>query len=97
MIYFAINEEYNFCKVGYTSRDPKIRVKEIQRFLPFDLTLVRQHEGSLCNEGLLHSKFINHRVKNEWYTLDVLNIKYDKKYIEPIGENYTWSGKKKFS
>ena len=57
-------------KIGYTSAEPKDRLRGMQTGLPFELTLLWFTKGDFEDE--LHDIFAEHRVRGEWFDLTPL-------------------------
>jgi hypothetical protein len=57
-------------KIGYTSTDPKQRLKALQTGQPMELSLLWSRPGDY--EGSLHIRFAEYRVRGEWFDLTPL-------------------------
>jgi hypothetical protein len=57
-------------KIGYTSTDPKQRLKALQTGQPMELSLLWSRAGDY--EGALHIRFAEYRVRGEWFDLTPL-------------------------
>ncbi len=70
-------DEPSVCKIGRTNK-PVRRMSELGIQLPFDIAIVRviPCSDAVSLETELHRKFINKRVKGEWFRLDVEELKH---------------------
>lgn len=66
MIYFILNEENQHIKIGY-SVNPLKRIKALQTGNSYNLEILTVIEGDISMEKLLHKKFKNYKIKNEWF------------------------------
>ena len=65
-IYFFKNPSDGYVKMGYTSRDLKIRLREWQRLIPHKLEYLGYQEGSVYLEKYLKEvEFLPHMVVTE--------------------------------
>ena len=67
MIYFILAAELNRVKIGYTDRNPELRLKELQTATPSELEIIHVIEGNPSLEIELQKQFFAHRVHNEWF------------------------------
>jgi hypothetical protein len=57
-------------KVGFTTKDPRKRVKQLQTGCPVPLKLLGWYPGSLRQERELHEQLAEFRLTGEWFRLD---------------------------
>lgn len=67
MVYFVQGEITKRIKIGYTKRDEKIRLDEMQTGSPDRLRLIKVIGGAVDLEKAIHKKFAHIRVLNEWF------------------------------
>lgn len=67
MIYFILNRENSHIKIGY-SNNPMKRLKALQTGNSFELEILTIIDGDISMEKMLHKKFNNFKIKNEWFT-----------------------------
>lgn len=79
MIYF-IQSQNGSIKIGYTDRDPQIRLKELQTGNPEKLELIAVSNGSRYQERKIHKTLKKWRCKGgtEWYEPIELLLEYIK-------------------
>lgn len=73
---YLIEDESNWLyKIGVSKRDPKLRLQKLQTGNPSRLKLVTQFETEYPYrlESMLHNRYKQYQVLNEWYDLP-LNI-----------------------
>lgn len=56
-------------KIGYTSRKPQERLKQLQTGNPTKLKLIGSMRGTQKKEAELHRMFKNYHVRGEWFVL----------------------------
>lgn len=66
-IYFIEMEGLNLLKIGFTERDPKDRLRELQTANPHKLNLLHVMDGGLNQEAELHQSFDHLREQGEWF------------------------------
>lgn len=93
MIYIIRAAGTDLFKVGYTSRHPEARLKELQTGCPHPIKVVHIMEGSLEEEGRLHEILGAYRVSGEWFKLNyerlfsvVVNEAFSEERIKPFGD-----------
>jgi Meiotically up-regulated gene 113 len=59
--------ESDVVKIGFTSRDPKERLFEVQSGLPHILEIALVLRGNLDLENELHKRFAGYRLRGEWF------------------------------
>lgn len=69
-IYFIRCDEPLSIKIGYTSKDPRKRLKQLQTGCPATLVLLGWYPGSLRQEQELHMQMAKFRLSGEWFRLD---------------------------
>jgi hypothetical protein len=65
-VYFFVNEDYGFCKIGY-SKNPLGRINELQTGCPFSLRILGFIEGDRKIEKKFHKRFWANRTRGEWF------------------------------
>lgn len=76
---YLIKDDNNCTKIGYSSRDPKKRLKQIQSANPVAVRLIGVIHGDKHLEKFLHNKFKHRKLrhsKTEWFDLDNEEIKW---------------------
>jgi hypothetical protein len=68
MIYFIGNKELDVCKIGFSKR-PYRRIDSIRKSIPFNLEILAIIDGDFMVEKMYHSKYFEHKIKGEWFTL----------------------------
>lgn len=70
MIYAIRAVGTNFIKIGYTSKSPLERVRELQTGCPLDLELVACCQGKKTMETWLHWRLLKAKAhhRGEWFT-----------------------------
>lgn len=66
MIYFIRDTSSDFVKIGY-SYEPENRLKQLQTGSVARLEIIVVIPGDMTEEKALHKKFIDYRVRGEWY------------------------------
>ena len=79
-VYLIYDESNNVYKIGVTRNNDSNRIKKLQTGNATELRVVVMYkcEYPFRLETMLHKKFNNVRVKNEWFNLtdtDVINFK----------------------
>lgn len=72
-------------KIGYTARDPQLRMADLQTGNPFPVELMGSIPGTRDTEAGLHAVFASRKVQGEWYALlpeDVSDILGEEEYTE---------------
>lgn len=59
--------ESDVVKIGFTTRDPKDRLAEVQAGLPHILEIALVLRGSYNLESELHARFKGYRIRGEWF------------------------------
>ena len=67
MIYFAQQETGGPIKIGFTSKDPVERLRELNTGNHEALVLLRAEPGGQESEKRLHKQFSHHRLRGEWF------------------------------
>lgn len=67
MIYFIQPENGGLIKIGYTSKEPESRLRELQTGCHEKLIILATEEGSEVDESNLHLQFKSLRVRGEWF------------------------------
>jgi hypothetical protein len=65
-VYFFVNEDYGFCKIGY-SKNPLSRIESLQSGCPFSLRILGFVEGDRVVERNFHKRFWANRSRGEWF------------------------------
>jgi hypothetical protein len=58
------------CKIGWTSKDPRDRVRALQTGSPHHLHLVGSVEGTRAVEAAAHQRFSDYRMAGEWFQVN---------------------------
>ena len=58
------------CKIGWTSKDPRDRVRALQTGSPHPLHLVGSVEGTRAIEAAAHRRFSDYRMAGEWFQVN---------------------------
>lgn len=63
-------------KIGKTGNIPRVRLGQIQCWIPFKITLLRVYpcDAHWAIERLLHKKLAGYRKMGEWFAIDVETI-----------------------
>jgi hypothetical protein len=74
MIYFIRNETNKAIKIGFSTKDPIVRLAQLQTGSPDRLTLLGVIPGRLEDEKFLHARFGTCRLGGEWFypTVDLV-------------------------
>ena len=64
MIYLIKAEETNLYKIGYTAGTTESRIKTMQTGCPYELSIIKEVDGSLEKEKWLHKTFKKYRSKS---------------------------------
>ncbi len=67
-VYFFINSKNKYCKIGY-SKNPVLRLKEVQVGCPVELMIAGIIEGDKHSEKDIHDVFGRYRTHGEWFQL----------------------------
>jgi hypothetical protein len=67
MIYFIQDDVSLAIKIGFTTRPPRQRLKELQESCPSGLTLLFTMPGGPFIESKLHKRFVAAYVRGEWF------------------------------
>jgi hypothetical protein len=78
MIYLIIEQKKEYCKIGF-SKNPVKRLSSMQTSHHCNLEILHIIEGDIKEEKLLHRKFENYKVKNEWFTFNDEILGYFKR------------------
>jgi hypothetical protein len=65
-IYFIQAGNNGPIKIGF-SRNPQNRLIALSEYSPFPLRMVAQIEGTFGDEGKLHKRFSQYKIKGEWF------------------------------
>ena len=57
-------------KIGFTTKHPKERLKQLQTGSPTELVLLGWFPANQRQERVLHEKLAEHRLTGEWFTLE---------------------------
>ena len=91
-VYFIENTENNSIKIGYTGKNVKSRLSQLQTGSSARLKVIKVINGNLPLETALHRKFSEYRLNGEWFSkeikskLDEINIE-DYKTVNTNDEN----------
>jgi len=98
---YLIEAEYEdeiIHKIGFTRNEPLKRVKQLSTGSYSKLSIIKVFESdyALKIEKYLHKKFLNKRIKNEWFKLsydDILEFEklctaYEINYMYLLKNNY---------
>lgn len=66
-IYFIEEESSNNIKIGISAMHPKTRLSGLQVGNPRKLALVGLTKGTVEDEAALHTRFVAHRIRGEWF------------------------------
>ena len=58
------------CKIGWTSKDPRSRVRALQTGNPYPLHLVGSVPGTTQLEASAHERFADYRMAGEWFDVN---------------------------
>lgn len=72
-------------KIGFTTRDPRIRLRELKTGNGDELFLAGYREGTLADERALHLEFADYRVCGEWFRLVPETLDRFDKLVEEWG------------
>jgi len=69
-VYLLINEEGKY-KIGFTERETKKRIKELQTGSPSEMRVVQEYESDNARkiETILHRFLRSKRISGEWFEL----------------------------
>lgn len=99
-VYFLVNNEYSFCKIGF-SDNPEKRLSEVQTGCPYALRLHHFFTGTTRDERNQHHKYKHLNSNGEWFFIkdelkeyldsvickNVLIVTSSLKFIEGITED----------
>lgn len=80
MIYLISDVKKEYCKIGYTQKDPLSRLCSIQVGNPIELEISSLIEGSIKLEKQLHKKFEEYYIRGEWFIYNDNIINYFNSY-----------------
>ena len=89
-IYFIQCGKNGPIKIGYTIKNPKERMAELQTACPYKLVLLWIYKGSDYTEASIHEELKHERIRGEWFRPgeDVLSfIKIKAANVYPIELN----------
>lgn len=66
-VYFIQMGEAGPTKIGFTNRDAKTRLSQLQHATPFPLHLRKEIKGTRRAEKLFHRYFKPERIRGEWF------------------------------
>jgi hypothetical protein len=69
-VYVIGTELADRVKIGFTSGDPRARLKALQTGCPDELVVIATEVGSQSLERNLHERFAEKRVRGEWFRVD---------------------------
>jgi hypothetical protein len=69
VIYYIACTATERLKIGYTSGEPEVRLKQLQTGSAANLRLIACHPGTQDDEKDLHAKFASQRVRGEWFEM----------------------------
>ena len=77
-VYFAITEDANYVKIGYSKEENvERRINKIQIGCPFYLSVVHIIEGAdIYEEHKLHNEFRKQLVRGEWFLYEPVISSY---------------------
>lgn len=69
-VYLLINDEGKY-KIGFTERNIKKRIKELQTGSPSEMRVVQEYESDNARkiETIMHRSFRSKRINGEWFDL----------------------------
>jgi hypothetical protein len=67
MIYYIACTATHRVKIGYTSGEPEVRLKQLQTGSASSLRLIACHPGSSTDEREIHARLAASRVRGEWF------------------------------
>lgn len=67
MTVYMVRNCYGHVKIGYTDRDPNIRIRPLQTAYPHDLEFLRILDGDRRLEAYLHDRFSDQHLGREWF------------------------------
>ena len=76
MIYYLQPFSGGLIKIGFTSKEVKQRVAELQTGCPDKLVVLATHEGGEKQEAELHQKFSDLRTIGEWFRPDARLLRH---------------------
>lgn len=66
-VYFILAPSLSIVKIGYSSRAPETRLREILVGMPVDANLLGSVPGGIILERSMHAKFRNFHSRGEWF------------------------------
>jgi hypothetical protein len=69
-IYFIGCSEPLSIKIGFTSKAPQERLKQLQTGNPMPLLLLGWYPGTTKDERIIHEKLAHLKMQGEWFRLD---------------------------
>lgn len=69
-IYLIGTAEPLAVKVGFTTKDPRARLKQLQTGNPTRLRLIGWYPGTQRDERELHERLAAYRISGEWFRLE---------------------------
>ena len=86
----SIDNDKTSYKIGYTSQDIKVRIRQLQTGNKNIITLISSYETSYGSklEKSLHNFFKHKKVNNEWFNLDLEDIVSFKDLCRKIENNF---------
>jgi hypothetical protein len=81
-VYIASRAEDEALKIGFTTNDIEYRVNTLRReSMDKTIKVVKHYKGTYYDEQFLHYELEDFRLKNEWFILDDLQVKYIDSYF----------------
>jgi hypothetical protein len=68
-VYFVEAQGLNAVKIGFSAREPTLRIESLQTACPMPLVPLGAIRGTVRDERLLHARFREHHLRGEWYAL----------------------------
>ncbi|TKD50204.1 GIY-YIG nuclease family protein [Sphingomonas baiyangensis] len=68
-------------KIGYTRKDPRIRLQQLQTGCPSRLVLLGWFPGDRADELAYHAELAEHRLTGEWFAV---NERSSPKLVNPL-------------
>lgn len=65
-VYF-VREQDGPVKIGWTAKDPELRLRSMQTGNPRRLELLGTVRGTLATEAILHDRFSRYHLVGEWF------------------------------
>lgn len=67
MIYLIVDENKNFCKIGFTEKEIESRLSMLQTGNPLKLFILSLIDGTSTTEREFHNRFRNLHKRGEWF------------------------------